>query len=903
MRVAVLIVAAVSALSGRTPSGSEGVKPDPVTAAPGSPKGRPADPDLARKARRVFEANCHRCHGQDGAVEGGMNYVTDLGKLVARKKVVPGNPDGSRLFRRVDDGSMPPEGETPRPSAEDVAVLKKWIEAGAPGDATLAARKTISPADVQNLVLADLEKFDRRARRFQRYFTLAHLSNAGLGDDELQTYRNALSKLVNSLSWHPTIRAPEPIDPAKTVLRIDLRWYLWDAATWNRVLGEYPYGVLDDTASARAVIVGTATKVPVVRGDWFVAAASRAPLYYDLLQVPQNLAELERQLRVDANLNIQQDRVARVGFNGSGVSRNNRVLERHPSVHGAYWRTYDFDEPPVNLTDRAAGNQLPDRRNVFAFPLGPGLVESPFQHAGGEAIFALPNGLHGYVIVRADNVRLDKAPTAIVSDPKRPDRAVEAGVSCMSCHLTGINPKADQVRDHLEKNPKAFSRTDAELIRGLYPPKDVSLKLMEEDAKKYAEAVAKTGAKVGRTEAVSTITLRYEADVDLELAAAEVGLTPDEFRKRVGESETLTKHYGALRAPGGIVTRQVWVQAFGDAVRELRLGALFQPNQNGAQLPDSTGEADPLEAAGNVANAVAFSSDGRRALVASADRSVRLWDVEGRRDLKRLVGHTASVWAVAVSPDGTKAVSGGADGTVRVWDLDSGSELKKLDGHLGLVSAVAFSPDGSKAISGGYDGSVVWWDVATGRELRRLDGEAKYVHAVALHPAKKLAAVAADRSVILWDTATGEVVNKWPAHDAAVTCVRFAEGGAVLLTGGDDGRVRVWDANAGKLLASLDGHHGGVRGVALKSGGRWLLSASADRTVRLWDLGAKKEAAAFRKHDAPVLAVEWLPSGVRTLSGDRDLTNLIWDAGKFLTGPATAPLVRPDPPDKIPVAK
>ena len=48
--------------------------------------------------------------------------------------------------------------------------------------------------------------------------------------------------------------------------------------------------------------------------------------------------------------------------------------------------------------------------------------------------------------------------------------------------------------------------------------------------KKYAEAVAKTGAKVSRFEAVSTITLKYEADVDLLTGAAKSGLSPDEFR-------------------------------------------------------------------------------------------------------------------------------------------------------------------------------------------------------------------------------------------------------------------------------------------------------------------------------------------------------------------------------------
>src|SRR5262249_32944258 len=223
--------------------------------------------------------------------------------------------------------------------------------------------------------------------------------------------------------------------------------YLLDANLWNKVLTEYPYGVLHDTAVARAVLNATATRMPVVRADWFVATASRAPLYYELLQVPSNLGDLERQLRVDVAANIQQERVARAGFNGSGVSRNNRVLERHDAMNGAYWRTYDFEAVPQNLLERNI--LLPDRRNIFAYPLGPNAGENGFQHAGGEVIFNLPNGLQGYVLVNANNQRLDKGPTAIVSDPKRPDRAVEAGISCMNCHARGIIPKDDQIRAHV----------------------------------------------------------------------------------------------------------------------------------------------------------------------------------------------------------------------------------------------------------------------------------------------------------------------------------------------------------------------------------------------------------------------------------------------------------------------
>jgi mono/diheme cytochrome c family protein len=858
---------------------------------------------LADQAKAVFKAHCYRCHGQNGSIEGGVNYIGDLSKLVARKKVLPGDAAASRLYKRMDEGTMPPPEENPRPSADELAIVKKWIDAGAPGAEAVATKAPVSNGDVLEAVLADLEKLDRRSRRFQRYFTLNHLHNAGLSDEELQTYRNAISKLANSLSWNPRINVPIAIDPAKTVLRIDLRWYQWDATLWNRILQEYPYGILDDTIAARAVSVGTAAKLPIIRGDWFTATASRAPLYYDVLQLPSNLSDLERLLRVDAVLNVQQERVIRLGFNGSGISRFNRVLERHDSAQGMYWRTYDFDEPPASLTERVNGNLLPDRRNIFAFPLGPNLVETPFQHAGGEAIFALPNGLHGYMLAKADNARLDKGPIAIVSDPKRPDRAVEAGVSCMSCHVSGIIPKSDQIRDHLDKNPKGFKKADFDLIKALYPAKEKSLEVMQEDAKKYAETVAKTGARVSKFEAVSTITLKYEADLDLPLAAAETGLTPAEFLANINASDTLTKHVGALRAPGGTVGRQIWVQAFGDIVRELRLGTLFQANLNGATLPDNTGELDPLEARGGEANQIAFSPDGKRAIVASGDRTVRIYEVEGRRDIKRLVGHTASVWAVAQSSDGKRVVSGSMDGTARVWDIQSGLPIAKFDRHESLVSAVAFTPDGKWVVSGGFDGLVALWKTANGDEIRRWEGKAKHITAIAVDPEGKTALIAADRSLYLWDLFTGEVLKTFTGHAATVTCVAFSDDGLHAISGSDDRTVRVWQLKSGKLAHTLTGHAAAVRSVAIMSGGRWAISGSSDRTLRIWDLLSTSEAGVFRKHTGPLVSVAFLNNGTQTISGDRDLAIHPWKIDKFLNAEPPKTMTAPMPmPPVIPKA-
>jgi WD40 repeat protein len=75
----------------------------------------------------------------------------------------------------------------------------------------------------------------------------------------------------------------------------------------------------------------------------------------------------------------------------------------------------------------------------------------------------------------------------------------------------------------------------------------------------------------------------------------------------------------------------------------------------------------------------------------------------------RFSGHTGPVQNVAITRDGKFGLSSSADKTVRLWDLQTGKELPCFTGHTGGVLGVAISPDGKFGLSGSWDNTVRLW--------------------------------------------------------------------------------------------------------------------------------------------------------------------------------------------------
>jgi WD40 repeat protein/beta-lactamase regulating signal transducer with metallopeptidase domain len=79
-------------------------------------------------------------------------------------------------------------------------------------------------------------------------------------------------------------------------------------------------------------------------------------------------------------------------------------------------------------------------------------------------------------------------------------------------------------------------------------------------------------------------------------------------------------------------------------------------------------------------------------------------------------GEPSAPATLAFSPDGRVLVGRGPDRSVRVWDVEGGKEVGRFKGHDGRVESVGFSPDGKTVATGSTDTTMLVWDAAALRK-------------------------------------------------------------------------------------------------------------------------------------------------------------------------------------------
>ena len=236
---------------------------------------------------------------------------------------------------------------------------------------------------------------------------------------------------------------------------------------------------------------------------------------------------------------------------------------------------------------------------------------------------------------------------------------------------------------------------------------------------------------------------------------------------------------------------------------------------------------------------IALDRSGRTLLTAQG-KTLVLWDVAARRELRRIERASAvGLASIAFTPDGDAVIfPDGRD--LRIVDTATGNDRLRIDA--GAPGAVALSADGRRLAVLAADNSAVIRDGRTGAVLSRLVAWTSPVRwePVCMSPFGKraLTGISRERLVRLWEAETGAPVRAYPRFTSPVTALAIAPDGDLAFAACGDGSARLFEVESGREIAAFAGV---MASLGFSPDGRRILTAQVDGVIRLWETETGRE--------------------------------------------------------------
>ena len=257
----------------------------------------------------------------------------------------------------------------------------------------------------------------------------------------------------------------------------------------------------------------------------------------------------------------------------------------------------------------------------------------------------------------------------------------------------------------------------------------------------------------------------------------------------------------------------LWNAQSGSRIITLHRGPALEAFAQGNPPQEPTTEGHRI--VGDVANAVAFTPDGQLVAAGMSYGVIRIWRTGTDEQVQIFQGHDYAVRAIAISSDGQTLVSASADQTIKLWNLKTGALLRTIaiDATDGIVQTLLISVDGQRLATATNRNTVQLWDAQTGRLIRTLvdqENQATSQRApipLAFSPdAQTLATADTDHSVKIWNAHSGARIITLKGHTQPLLGLAFSPDGQRLAS--SDGKTgQLWNLATYHTVHSFDLDH------------------------------------------------------------------------------------------------
>ncbi|AFY91777.1 AAA-like domain-containing protein [Chamaesiphon minutus] len=253
----------------------------------------------------------------------------------------------------------------------------------------------------------------------------------------------------------------------------------------------------------------------------------------------------------------------------------------------------------------------------------------------------------------------------------------------------------------------------------------------------------------------------------------------------------------------------------------------------------------------NTVTGVNYSSDGKFIASVSKDRSLKIWQPDGKEII--VIPHSQSLKDLAISTDSKKIVTVGDDNRVRIWNIEGKqvtptlAPYERRDKFLRVAITQDAKYIAAATNTDSQNAEIVIWEVKSGKIMKVLafpktpgevgDRTHSFRDLKFSVDGKFLAAASTDTTIKVWAWQTSKSPQILTGHQDWAYSLSFRQDGKWLVSsgGGSDKSLKIWQIKAGefKLYKTLEKIHEEGFYVAFNPNNREL--ATAGGTLKIWD--------------------------------------------------------------------